>query len=162
MMTRLFPAQIDNRYRGYRLALWLFVPILFVDLVMGINTMIHTRDVIQGADAIPLDSYGVTPARIIVQCFKSWALCLALMSSLGVLALIRYRAMVPLTYLLLALENGGRRALQLAYPVHPGAHAGRLSVGGWINLSLLTALIVGFLLSLGGWSRAREKRDASS
>src|SRR5262245_4215616 len=151
MLKRIFPRQIDNTYRGYRVALWLFVPIVFVKMVMGANTMINTRDVIQGADAIPLDSYGATAARIIIQCFKSWGLCLLLMASLGLLALIRYRAMVPLIYLLLMLENGGRKALQLANPLHAGA-TGKPSIGAWINLGLLTALMVGFLLSLGGRS----------
>jgi len=27
MLSRIFPAQIDNNYRGYRLAIWLLVPI---------------------------------------------------------------------------------------------------------------------------------------
>ena len=42
-----------------------FVPIVLVNIIMGANTMINTRDVIQGADRIPLDSYGATAARII-------------------------------------------------------------------------------------------------
>ncbi len=27
MLNRIFPASIDNHYRGYKLALWLFIPI---------------------------------------------------------------------------------------------------------------------------------------
>src|SRR5258706_660757 len=117
MLSRILPKQIDNTYRGYRLAIWLLVPIVLVNMIMGANTMINTRDVIQGADRIPLDAYGVTPARIIVNCFKSWGLGHFLMASFGLLALVRYRAMVPLMYLVFTLENGARKASSLPTPL---------------------------------------------
>src|SRR5216110_611809 len=118
MLSRIFPKQIDNTYRGYRLAIWLFVPIVLVNMIMGANTMINTRDVIQGADRIPLNSYGATPARIIVKSFKAWGLGHFLMASLGCLALLRYRTMVPLMYLVFTLENAARKALHLSNPLH--------------------------------------------
>lgn len=150
MLSRILPKQIDNTYRGYRLAIWLLVPIVLVNMIMGANTMINTRDVIQGADAIPLDSYGATPARIIVACFKSWALGHFLMASFGLLALMRYRAMVPLMYLVFTLENGARKALQLSNPLHITTSSGEPMIGARINLALLTALLIGFAFSLGG------------
>jgi hypothetical protein len=150
MLSRIFPRQIDNTYRGYRIAIWLFVPIVLVNMIMGANTMIHTRDVIQGADRIPLDSYAATPARIIVSCFKSWALGHFLIASLGLLALLRYRAMLPLMYLVFTLENGGRKALQLSNPLRVMTRTGEPMIGAMINLALLVALLVGFALSLAG------------
>jgi hypothetical protein len=159
MMSRILPKQIDNAYRGYRLAIWLFVPIVLVNMIMGANTMIHTRDVIQGADRIPLDSYGATPARIIVNCFKSWGLGHFLLASLGCLALLRYRAMVPLMYLVLTLENGARKALQHSNPLHITTSSGAPMIGARINLALLTALLIGLVLSLVG---RRERADQES
>jgi hypothetical protein len=150
MLSRIFPKQIDNAYRGYRLAIWLFVPIVLVNMIMGANTMINTRDVIQGADRIPLDSYGAAAARIIVNCFKSWGLGHFLMASLGLLALVRYRTMVPLMYLVFTLENGVRKALQHSNPFHITTSSGEPMIGARINLALLTALLIGFVLSLGG------------
>lgn len=150
MLSRIFPKQIDNTYRGYPLAIWLFVPIVLVNLIMGANTMINTRDVIQGADRILLDSYGATAAMIIVRCFKSWALGHFLLAALGLLALVRYRAMVPLMYLVFTLENGARKALQHSNPLHITTKSGEPMIGPMINLALLAALLIGFAFSLGG------------
>jgi len=162
MLSRIFPKQIDNTYRGYWLGIWLLIPIVFVKMVMGANTMINTRSVIQGADRIPLDSYGAAAAAIIVLCFKSWGLGLFLMASLGLLALVRYRAMVPLMYLVLTLENGGRRALQYGNPFHIATSSGTPSIGTMINLGLLAALLVGFVLSLWWRNEADEERGRSA
>jgi hypothetical protein len=32
VLNRILPERIDNRYRGHRLALWLFVPIILQKL----------------------------------------------------------------------------------------------------------------------------------
>jgi hypothetical protein len=157
MLSRIFPRQIDNAHRGSRVAVWIFVPIVLVNMVMGANTMIHTRDVIQGADGIPLDSFGPAAARIIVASFKSWGLGHLLLASLGLLALIRYRAMLPFLYLVFILENGGRKALQHSNPLRLFTSSGEPAIGAMINLALLTALLVGFALSLGG----RRERDGA-
>ncbi len=150
MLSRIFPMQIDNAYRGSRLAIWIFVPVVLVNMIMGANSMINTRDVIQGADGIPLDSFGPVAARIIVASFKSWGLGHFLLASLGLLALIRYRAMLPLAYLVFILENCGRKVLQHANPLRIFTSSGEPAIGAMINLALLTALLVGFALSLGG------------
>ena len=150
MLSRIFPKQIDNAYHGNRLAIWLFVPIVLVNMIMGANTMINTRDVIQGADRIALESYGAAPAKIIVDCFKSWALGHFLMASLGLLALVRYRTMVPLMYFVFTVENLARKALQHTNPLHITTSSGAPMIGARINLALLTALLIGFALSLLG------------
>src|SRR5262245_7643239 len=147
---------MDNVHRGSRIAIWLLVPIVIVNMIMGANTMIHTRDVIQGADNIPLGTYAATPARIIVNCFKSWALGHFLMASLGLLALVRYRAMIPLMYVVYTLENLARKALQRSNPLHITTKSGEPSIGAIINLALLVTLLVGLAFSLSGRPQARE------
>ncbi len=32
MLTRIFPRAFDNHYRGYRIAIWLFVPLVLIRL----------------------------------------------------------------------------------------------------------------------------------
>jgi len=149
VLNRIFPMPIDNDYRGSRLAIGIFVPIVLVNVVMGANTMINTRDVIQGADGIPVDSFDPAAARIIVASFKSWGLGHLLLASLGLLALTRYRAMLPFLYLLFTLENVGRKALQHSNPLRLFTSSGEPAIGAMINLALLAALLVGFALSLG-------------
>ena len=50
MLGRLFPKQMDNTYRGHWLGMWLFVPIVLLELVIGTNSIINTRSVATGAD----------------------------------------------------------------------------------------------------------------
>ena len=64
----------------------------------------------------------------------------------GVIALIRYRAMIPMAFLLLLIEQAGRRVIHLT---HPAVHAGGQSTGVYINVVILMLMVAGFLLSLG-------------
>src|SRR5206468_3350683 len=121
MLQRLFPAQLDNTYRGSRIAIWLLVPIVLAKLAIGGNVMIQTRMVATNADGIPLDSYNAAGAQAVLAFFALWGLGQAILALLGVLALIRYRSMIPLIYLVLLIEQLGRKALFLAKPI---AHAG--------------------------------------
>ena len=58
MLARIFPKQFDNNYRGLWLAVWLFVPLMLVKALQGANSMIFPRQVLVGADGIPIDQYG--------------------------------------------------------------------------------------------------------
>lgn len=148
MLTRVFPKQFDNTYRGYWLAVWLLVPLVLVKLLMGANVVINTRDIIEGVDGIPLNSFSVEAQKNLIFSFQAWALGLFLLAALGLIALVRYRAMVPLVYLLLLVENAGRKAISLASgsPLIP---PGGPTTATLINMSLIAALLIGFALSIG-------------
>jgi hypothetical protein len=145
MLDRLFPRQIDNVYRGHRLALWLLGLLLLLRLTMSANSIVNTRSVATGADGIPLDSFAGGGAEAVVSLFALLALSRLMPALLGILVLVRYRAMVPLLYLLLLIEHVGSRALLLVNPV---VKSGASSVGLAINLALLALLLAGFGLSL--------------
>ncbi len=159
MLKRIFPRQIDNTFRGYWLAVGLLVPLVLVKMIMGANTLFNTRDVIQSADNIPLQSYSADAQQMLVFMFQAWGLGLFLMASLGLLALIRYRAMVPLMYLVLTVENVGRKALLLADPLLTATSSGTPSIGAMVNLALIAALLTGFALSLATRADALEHRS---
>ena len=148
MLERIFPKQIDNTYRGYWLAVWLLVPLVLVKLAMGVNVMINTRDIIEGVDGIPLSTFDVEAQKTLVFSFQAWALELFLLAALGFLALVRYRAMIPLVYLLLLAENAGRKIISLASGsplIAPGGPSG----AALINMTLIAALLIGFAMSIG-------------
>lgn len=148
MLRRIFPTQIDNAYRGYWLAVWLLVPLALFKLAMGVNVMINTRDVIEGVDGIPLSTFGVEAQKQLVFSFQAWALELFLLAALGLLALVRYRAMTPLIYLLLLIENSGRKVMSLASG-SPFIAPGGPSTATLINMSMIAVLLIGFALSVG-------------
>ena len=154
MASLLLPSQLDNVFRGRKASLGLLVLVLLSKLAMGTNILLNARSVAAGADGIPLDRFGNGGAEAVIAFFALWGMGQILLAALGTLALIRYRAMVPLIWLLFLVEHLARKAVFAAYPV---ARAGTAMVApGWsaatlINLILLLVLAVGLALSL--WPR---------
>lgn len=155
MLSRLFPKQIDNDYRGLWLAIWLLVPVVLIKLAMGfnvagLNPWVSNRMVAERADGIPLDGFGVEAASTVMFMFASWGLMLLLVNLLALLALIRYRAMVPLIFLLLTLEQVGRKVIGTLSPIvrEAAVKADGLSPAVLINWGFLIVLAIGLVLSL--------------
>jgi hypothetical protein len=144
ILERLLPQPIDNTSRGHPLALWLFVPVLFLKTGIALGTIFNGRGAAQSADGIPLDSFGSGGAEAVVALFAIWGLSQLVFSVLGVLALARYRAMIPLLFLLLLLEHLARRWILVVMPI---ARTGT-PPGSTINLALLVMMVVGLALSL--------------
>ena len=87
MLARLFPKQFDNDYRGLWLAIWLFVPIVVVRAIQGAESIVNTRNVITGADGIPLDSFNAAAAQTVVSMFALLGLQLLVIPLQSVVAL---------------------------------------------------------------------------
>jgi len=155
MLGRLFPNQIDNDYRGWWLAIWLLVPVVLIKLAMGfnvagLNPWVSNRMVAERADGIPLDSFGVEAASTVMFMFASWGLMLLLINLLALLVLIRYRAMVPLIFLVLTLEQVGRKAIGTMSPIvrEAAVKTDGISAAVLINWGFLIVLAAGLVLSL--------------
>ena len=43
MLQRLLPHRVDNTYRGYKLALWLFGLLMLMKGVIGVNSILNGR-----------------------------------------------------------------------------------------------------------------------
>ncbi|MGQ0534395.1 MAG: hypothetical protein ACT4OF_17140 [Caulobacteraceae bacterium] len=145
MLNRIFPRAIDNGYRGHWPALWLFGLFIGVKLIMSVNSIVNTRQIATGADGIPLETYGADGAEAVLSLFALLAWGQLMLVLLGLIALARYRAMVPLMFLLLLTEHLGRRAL---LALHPIAGAEGPPIGLYINLALAAVLLIGFVLSI--------------
>ncbi len=144
MLERILPAQIDNTYRGHRLALWLLIPVVVMKTGIALGTIFNGRNAAQSADGIPLDTFGPTAVQAVVALFAIWGLSQLVFSVLGILALVRYRALIPLMFTLLLLEHLARKLILLVKPiVRTGTPPGT-----YINLALLAVMIIGLILSL--------------
>jgi len=144
MLNRILPQRIDNTYRGHPLALWLFIPVVVLKTGIALGTIFNGRGAAQSADGIPLDSFGASGAEAVVALFAIWGLSQLVFSVFGVLALTRYRAMIPLMFALFLFEHVVRRLIFLVKPI---ARAGT-PPGTYINLVLLVLMIGGLALSL--------------
>jgi hypothetical protein len=150
MFDRIFPKQIDNNYRGYRLAILIFALLVILRAVMGFNSITMTHIVATNADGIPLDSYGTACADVVVLFFKNIGLFFLLLSLLGAVVLIRYRTMIPLMYLVLIVQLVGSRLLLFLYPI---VKTSEMPLGFPVNLTMLAAALIGLVLSLIDRSR---------
>lgn len=160
MLDRLFPRQFDNGYQGHVLAIWLFVPVVLLKTAMGfnvagLNPWVSSRFILQAADGVPVDTYPAEAASMAVFLFAAWGLALLILALLSILALLRYRAMLPLMFLALSIEQIGRKVLSAIHLPPAGADDG-VSAGAIINWGLSAALVAGLLLSL---MKARRPRS---
>jgi hypothetical protein len=144
VLNRILPQRIDNTYRGHPLAVWFFVPVVVLKTGIALATIFNGREAAQSADGIPLDSLGASGAQAVVALFAMWGLAQLVFSVLGVLALVRYRAMIPFLFVLFLLEHLARRWILLAKPI---ARTGT-PPGSYVNLAILVMTVVGLALSL--------------
>ena len=147
MLGLILPPVIDNRFRGQWVGFWLLAPVLIVKLGIGVSSIVapHNANV---ADAIDTSTYSPAALRDLA---SSTALLGLLHLAIGlfcVVAMIRYRALVPLIYVWLLLEFLARRAVLSAYPIDrtPGTASGSI-----VNLVLMAMMALGLALSI--WPR---------
>ena len=154
MLTRLFPKQIDNDYRGHVLAIWLLVPLALMKVLQGANVagLLGTgtsRQILETVDNVPVGAFPAEAASQLVFLFAAWGVGVFILGLLGVVVLLRYRAMLPLMYLLLLIEQVGRQALATIHLDRPFVSL-VASPANLINWGFLVALAIGLLVSLSG------------
>lgn len=147
MLNQFLPRQIDNTYRGHKLALWLFAVLVLIRSVIGLNSIINGRDVASSADGIPLDTFTPAAAQTVVSLFASLGLSNLVISLLCIVVLVRYRALIPFMFALLLLQHLTRQLIHQFVPI-PRTGTPPASV---ISLVLLGLMVVGLALSL--WNR---------
>ena len=147
MLHHLLPGRIDNTYQGHWLALWLFGGLVFMKGAIGLGTIFNGRSAAVSADGIPLDTFGPAGAQAFLAVFAAWGLAQLTINLLGVLALVRYRAMVPLMFTVLLLEHLSRKLILWFLPIARSDSP----PGFYINLALVAVMLVGLTLSL--WNR---------
>ncbi len=147
MLRRIFPAQIDNVYRGHKLALLLLVVVVIFKTMMAYNSLFDTRFIMIHADGIPLDSYPPDAAQTAVTLFALLGNINFIITLFCVLALVRYRAMTSLMFLVLIYEYLTRKAINHYFDDMPWFQWPS-GIASTVVQSLFVAMLVGFALSL--------------
>jgi len=144
MFGRLFPREFDNAYRGHWLALVILGLLLFLRLAQTGIGLVDPVLVIRGPDGILFDTFNAPAQAAFTYVFRLLCFLNILVCLIGVLAFVRYRAMVPLIYLVLLVLLAGQKVIGLLYPIPraPGAP------GGMIVLAMLAVTLLGCLLSV--------------
>lgn len=154
MFTQFLPRRIDNTYRGYAAALWILGLLLLLRAIISVNSIVNGYNIATG-DGIPLESFTQAAAQTAVSLFALSAFSRLVTTLFGVLILLRYRAMVPLFFVVLLLEHVGRATVLKALPI-PGAGG---PPGSIITLALLALTAIGLALSVRLHPRAATPGD---
>ncbi|GAB3359541.1 hypothetical protein [Lysobacter tyrosinilyticus] len=146
MLARIFPAVVDNRFRGYAPALWLFVPLALMKLALGVAHIVRADGGAQSVSTIPLDTYPAGAAQNIIGLMARMGLEQFLLGLVFFVVLLRYRALLPLMYLIAVLHFIGGKAIGAMKPL---ALAG-VSGAATMHLIIGAISVVGLVLSLMG------------
>jgi hypothetical protein len=147
MFNRIFPETIDNDYRGHVLAIWLFIPIVFMKIAISLLHIFGNDGGAQSVSRIPLDSYPVDAAQNIIALFSRMGLDQLILGLVFVLVLVRYRAMLPLMYMFILLGYLLGKGVALMKPTITAGQSGASTPA----MILLAISIAGFCLSI--WRR---------
>ena len=146
MLNRLLPRSLDNAYRGFKPALWIFGLVVLMRTVIAVNSIFNGYAVMTMADGIPLDTFAAGASQSLVSLWALMSVGNLTLSLLCIVALVRYRAMIPMLFSLLLFQLLARELVSRFLPLYrvgaPPASA--------INLTFLVLTVVGLALSLGG------------
>jgi hypothetical protein len=144
MFDKMLPQSIDNKYRGYKVALWLFGLVVGVRIIQSVLVIFNGYSTAKDADGIPLDTYTPAAAQSVVALFAQGALSRLLISLLCVIVLVRYRSAIPFMFVLLLLNQ---LVSQLIFQFVPLIRVGT-PPGPIVNLVMVALMILGLVLSL--------------
>jgi len=144
MLRHIFLSNIDNTFRGLRVALWIFVVVLIVKTAQNESVLIGGASVIISADGIPLDTFSLEATQTIVSLWAFLGFIRLLVCFLCFLILFRYRSLIPFMFVFLLLQDIGRQIILFFLPITSvGTPTGPI-----VNIFLMALTIVGLVLSL--------------
>jgi hypothetical protein len=153
LLSRILPARVDNRYRGHPLGLWLYLPIAAQKVALSLTHLFKADGGAQSISTIPLDTYPASAAQNVVALFARVGLEQLVLGVILLLVALRYRAMIPLMYIVVV---GEFLASKLVAQAKPLALAGQS--GASTPLLVIAAVsAVGLVLSLIGRGYADER-----
>lgn len=144
MLNKIFPENIDNTYRGNKVALWLFAPVVALRIAQSFLVIFNGYSTAISADGIPLDTYTPDAAQTALALSAVGALSRLIIALLCILVLVRYRSAIPFMFALLLLNY---LASQLILYFIPIVTTGTRPAP-FVNLVSFALIIVGLALSL--------------
>ena len=139
----LLPAKIDNVIRGTKIPFYLFA---LYAMVSTVRSCIHLLSPDGGAGTIAGMDLSVAGADGIIFSFALWGSSQLLFALIQLLAVIRYRSLIPFMWLMLALEVLLRELVGAMKPV-TFAHTPPGAIGNQIILPLAVIMVIWSLWS---------------
>jgi hypothetical protein len=149
MLGRLLPKAVNNECRGARIAKWVLVALTVMTVGRSLAHLFLPDGGAQSIATIPLSDFASDASAVVIGMFAQWGLTQLMFGLLYVVVLLRYQSLIPLMWLFVLIEYGGRLLLTLYKPFETA----RQAPGVTGNYILLPLALIMLLLSL------REARD---
>src|SRR6056297_1158001 len=143
IIKRIFPKTLNNDYKGYKIALYIFFALTTLTLWRSQHHLFAADGGAQSIATIPLDTFSTSGAAAVIGVFGLWGLSQLIIGMIYLIVSLRYRAMIPLMYLLMFVEYFVRTVyFPLAKPIPtvgtaPGAT-------GNLPLMIIAVVMLGF------------------
>ena len=135
MLDRIFPKQVDNAFRGYRIASAVF---LLITIVTIARSCIHIFAPDGGAGSI---AGIINPSGDVISLFALWGLSQLLMGFIYVVVYLRYKSLISFMYILILTEYSGRTVIGLFKPLYT-SHIPPGAIGDYILVPLAAIMLV--------------------
>lgn len=153
----VLPKTINNHYQGNQIAKYTFYLIIAFTLVRSLIHIFSSDGGAQSIATIPLDTYGEDSARAVIFVFALWGLSQLLMGILYLVVALRYRSLIPLTYILIVFEYIGRMLIGFLKPLVLSGTA----PGGIGNYVLVPFALLMFFLSISTRNKQTLKKTTT-
>ncbi|MFG1190611.1 MULTISPECIES: hypothetical protein [Xanthobacter] len=111
-MNWILPERIDNHFPGHRAVVAVFAVITAMTIGRSLFHMFAPDGGAQSVAHIPLSTFSpVQAGQAVIFVFALWGLSQLIMGLLYVVALARYRALIPLLLVFIVVEYTGRYLL---------------------------------------------------
>jgi len=138
ILATLLPLPADNTIRGMKLPVYIFT---LIALVSAVRSCIHLLAPDGGAGSIAGMDLAVAGAEGIVFAFALWGSAQLIYALIQLLVAFRYRALIPLMYVLLIFETLLRELVGRMRPV-AFAHTPPGAVANFVILPLALVMLV--------------------
>ncbi|MAT41812.1 MAG: hypothetical protein CL609_05680 [Anaerolineaceae bacterium] len=145
IIIKIFPENINNHYQGQKIALYVFYLVTAFTLWRSQHHLFSADGGAQSIATIPLDSFSKDGAAAVIGVFGLWGLSQLIIGLLYLIVCLRYRAMLPLMYLLMFFEYFVRATYFPAFKPIPTSGTAPGAVG---NFPLIIISLIMFVLSL--------------
>lgn len=145
IIHRIFPKDLNNHYSGKKIALYVFYALTVFTLWRSQHHLFSADGGAQSIATIPLDTFSDNGAAAVIGVFGLWGLSQLIIGMIYLVVSLRYRAMVPLMYLLMFVEYFVRAAYFPIFKPIPTAGTAPGAVG---NLPLIVLSLIMLVLSL--------------
>lgn len=145
IINRILPQNINNSYLGYDLAKYVFYFLTSITLWRSQHHLFSPDGGAQSIATIPLDTFTSNGAAAVIGVFGLWGLSQLIIGILYLLTSLKYRALIPLMYLLMCVEYCVRA---FYFPIFKPIPTAGTAPGALGNMPLIVISLTMLVLSL--------------